>query len=358
MPSALELKYAKLAFGLSISERRRLWMKLSKLIGNGVPILQGLESIYKNRVATGSTGHPQTIALAEWMKGMRNGSRLGEVINGWVSHDERMLISAGEQSGTVEKALLSAAKVINARSQINGAVFKGLAYPIVLIALAFGVLYMFGFKIVPAFSKIAPPEKWHGLARSMIEVSLFAQHWLWLISLLVVAMVTAFFFSLERWDGQVRIKVDQYAPYSVYRIMQGSTWLISFSALIEAGMRIETALQQLAETASPWLKARINGCLRGTRSGLNVGEALTRAGYGFPDREIINDLGVYSSLSGFDSALATLGNEWLDESVVQIKARMGVVFGVSILLVGLLVAFMVAGMMDMELQMAALMKSH
>jgi type II secretory pathway component PulF len=129
------------------------------------------------------------------------------------------------------------------------------------------------------------------------------------------------------------------------------------SALVEAGLRIETALQQLSSTASPWLKTRIDACLRGTRSGLNVGESLARSGYEFPDREIIDDLGVYSSLSGFDVALSILGNEWLEESVAEIKERMGVVFGVSLLVVGLTIAFMVGGMMNMELQMSQLMQS-
>lgn len=354
--SAFEKKFARFMFKLDTKGRRRLWLKLAKLIGNGVPILQALETIHNRRIASGGKSHPQTIAIGDWMIGIRNGERLSPMLDGWVGDDERMLISAGEQSGTMEKALQSASRVMEARSQINSAVFNGLAYPFVLIILAFGVLYLFGFKIVPAFSRIAPPEKWTGLARAMIEISLFAQHWLWLLAIIMVATTTAFFISLPRWDGPMRIRLDRYAPYSIYRVMHGSTWLIGLSALVEAGLRIETALQQLSSTASPWLRARIDGCLRGTRSGLNVGEALGRTGYEFPDREIIDDLGVYSSLSGFDTALSLLGKEWLEESVAQIKGRMGVVFGISLLLVGVLIAFMVGGMMNMQLQMSHMLQ--
>lgn len=354
--SLFELKFAQFMFKSDKTARRRLWLKLAKLISNGVPILQGLESLYSRRVASGGDKHPSAIAFNSWIQGIRNGERLSGVINGWVGDDERMLISAGEQSGTMENAFISAARVMEARAQINSAVFNGLAYPFVLLMLAFGVLYLFGFKIIPAFSKIASPEKWTGLARVMIDVSLFAQHWLWLIAIFIACIVIAFFLSLPKWDGPMRIRLDRYAPYGIYRVMQGSTWLIGLSALVEAGLRIETALQQLSSTASPWLRARIDACLRGTRSGLNVGESLARSGYEFPDREIIDDLGVYSSLSGFDAALSILGKEWLDESVAQIKERMGVVFGVSILAVGLLIAFMVGGMMSMQLQMSQLMQ--
>lgn len=355
--SSYEMAFARFMFKKDTSGRRRLWLKLAKLIGNGVPILQALESIHSRRVASGGRGHPQTIALGEWINGIRNGERLSPMLGGWVGDEERMLISAGEQAGTTEKALYSAARVMEARSQINKAVFGGLAYPIVLLCLAFGVLYLFGFKIVPAFTRIAPPEKWTGLARAMIEVSVFAQHWLWILAIIAITVTTAFFVSLPRWDGAMRVRLDRYAPYNVYRIMHGSTWLIGLSALVEAGLRIETALQQLSTNASPWLHSRIEGCLRGMRSGLNVGESLARSGYGFPDREIIDDLGVYSALSGFDAALAILGKEWLDEAVVQIKGRMGVVFGISLLIVGGLIAFMVAGMMNMQLQMSHMLQS-
>lgn len=361
MPSAnlssFELRFAQFMFKADKTGRRRLWLKLAKLISNGVPILQALETLYSRRATSGGAKHPQAIAFGEWMSGLKNGERLSSTLEGWTGDDERMLISAGEQSGTMEKAFISAARVMEARAQINSAVFNGLAYPFVLLMLAFGVLYLFGFKIIPAFSKIASPDKWHGLARAMVEVSLFAQNWLWLIAVIVAGVVGVFFVSLPRWDGPMRIRLDRYAPYGIYRVMHGSTWLIGLSALVEAGLRVETALQQLSTTASPWLRTRIEACLRGTRSGFNVGESLARSGYEFPDREIIDDLGVYSSLSGFDAALSILGKEWLEESVAEIKGRMGIVFGVSLLIVGLTIAFMVGGMMNMQLQMSQLMQS-
>lgn len=354
----IEKSWAKFSFRyLSGSGRRRLWNKLAKLISNGVPILVALETIHNRRVAAGAGKQPLSVALSEWISGMHNGERLSVVIGDWVSDDERMLIAAGEKSGTVEKSLLSAARVMEAKNKISMSVIGGLAYPFILVILAFCVLYLFGFKIVPAFSKIAPPEKWSGVARLMIEISMFAQKWLLVIAAVIGSIVAAFFFSLPRWDSPLRIKLDRYAPYSVYRVMYGSSWLIAFAALIESGVRVENALQDLSATSSPWLKTRIDASLRGIRSGLNVGESLARSGYEFPDREIIDDLGVYSSLSGFDQALLTLGREWLDESVVQIKARMAIVFGVCLLLLSCLVAFMVSGMMSMQLQMAHIMQN-
>ncbi len=353
----IEKAYARFVFkNLAAGGRRRLWRKLAKMIGNGVQILQAIESIKARRIVSGGKSDPETIALEAWSAAMKNGARLSEAITGWVGAEEMMLISAGEQSGTMPSALQATARVLAARKQIGDAVFKGLAYPFFLTLLSFGVLYLFGFKIVPAFTRVARGDHWHGWAKAMIEVGLFAQHWLWLMALVFVMLTVLFFASLSRFDGALRIRLDRYAPYSVYRVMQGSAWLIAIAALVEAGMRIETALEQLSATASPWLRRRLEECLAGMRSGRNMGDALARSGYEFPDREIIDDLGVYSALSGFDTALALLGEEWLQESVDQIKMKMTVVFGVSMLIVGSLVAFMAGGMMEMELQMSQTMQ--
>ncbi len=332
--------------------RRRIWLKLAKLLSNNVPIVQALGELYSRRKAAHGASDPQTIAIGAWIDGMNNGRRLSQVLDDWVSPVERMLIAAGEASGTLEASFHASARVMVARKEISGAVIKGLAYPLILVVVAFAVLYMFGFKVVPEFTKIVPAERFHGLASVLISLSDFARGWLFAVAAAVIALLVAFVVSLPRWDGRARVFLDRYPPFSVYRIVQGSTWLIGLAAMLEAGVRLENALQQLGDLADQWLFNRIEAALHGLRSGLQLGDALNRSGYEFPDREIIDDLGVYSSLSGFDEALSILGREWITEAVDQIKARMTVVFGIALLSVAALVGTMVGGMMTMQLQMS------
>lgn len=352
----LELKFARFMFRSDAAQRRRLYLKMSKLLGNGVQIIDALDTMRARRVTLKSAKDPLAIALGDWLRKMRNGSRLSQAIQGWVGSDEAMLISAGEQSGKVDEALVSAAEVMEAKKKIKSAVVGGLAYPGFMLIIAFAVLIMFSYKIIPEFSQVVPYEKWHGIAKAMIDFSNFTRNWIIVIAGLPVVMFIAFWFSLPRWSEGLRIKLDAHVPYSVYRVLHGSTWMISFSSLVSAGVRIENALEQLMDGASPWLRARILACLKGMRSGLNPGDALAKTGYAFPDVEIIDDLGVYARLSGFDTALATIGKEWITESVERIESMMKVIFGMSILLVGLFIAMMVGGLMGMELQMTSIIQ--
>ncbi|MDB5798431.1 MAG: Type secretion system protein [Paucimonas sp.] len=354
---SLEWAFSRFMFrNIGGGGRRRLWEKLIKMMGNDVQLLSAIDEIRDRRIKSGAKGDPETVALGAWGKSLRNGLRLSSAIEGWASPEEVMLISAGEESGRMALAMQSTIKLMEAKRAILSAVFAGLAYPVVLMLLAFAVTYLFGFKIVPSFTQAVHSDDWTGLARALMVISSFAQHYLWMVAVVVAALVVAFFATLSRFDGPTRVMLDRYPPYSVYRILQGSTWLIAVSALVGAGMRVELALQQLSRHGSSWLANRIEEALAEMRCGLNMGEALNRTGYGFPDPEIIDDLCVYSSLSGFEAALKHMADEWLHESVRRIKAKMSIVFGVSILSVGLYIAFLVTAMMQMQLQMSDMLQ--
>jgi len=351
-----ELKFAKFFFAKNNTGRKKLWLKLAKLLGNGVPILTAIESIRKRRIEAGGKGDPTTVALGNWAMAIQGGRRFSDAVNGWVSTEEVMIISAGEQSGKIEQALHSCCKFMEAKKEISGAVIGGLLYPAVLVMMAIGVMIMFSYKIIPAFTDVAPNAKWTGQAAMMVDLAEWTKNWIIYVIVFGVMSVLAFFWSLPRMDGKLRVTLDRYAPYSIYRIMQGSSWLISFAALIEAGTRMEDALQQISRYGSPWMKNRMQAILRNMRAGHNLGDALARTKNGFPDVEIIDDLGVYASLSGFDSALAMLGKEWIEESVKVIKERMKVVFAAAILFMGAVIAFMVSGLFAMQIQMSNAMK--
>jgi len=352
----LEVAFVRAQFRFAVAERRRLWLKLSKLLGNGVPILDALTSLQQRRVAMSGPKDVTAVALQAWINQTKGGQRFGKAIMGWVDTSEMMLISAGEQSGNLAESLQSTANVMDATKAIKSAVIGGLAYPVLMLLIALGVLVMFSFQIIPQFATIIPDDQWVGLSKVMVDFSNFAREWMAVIVGVPVALVVALSYAMPRWVGGYRIVADRYLPFSVYRVIHGSTWMISFAALVGSGMRIENALQQLSVGASPWMKARIDACLRGMRAGLNPGDALARSGYGFPDPEIIDDLGVYARLSGFDQALALLGKEWVTESVERIQGLMKAVFGVSILVVGLFIAFMVGGLIAMQLHMSDVMQ--
>lgn len=348
----LNAAFVRWQFKADSKRRESLWKKLSKQLRDGIPLIAGLKEIQSLR----KQNSPIYVAIEDWNRGLNNGRKLSDVIQPWVSPQEAMLIVAGEKSGTLDEALQSVIKVSKASSDIKSAVIGGLAYPIFLLLLSFAALYFFGYKIIPAFSKAARPDAWVGMAKGMIDTASFIQNWLHWIVIFVLLMVVAFFVSLPRWNSSLRVHLDRYVPYSIYRVMQGASWLIALSALVQAGVRIEFAIEQLGQNASAWARVRSDAALKGLRAGRNLGDSLERSGYEFPDREIVSDIRLYANKSGFDEALRLIGDEWITESVDRVKSLMNIIFGVSMLTVGGVVMFIASGFVAMQLQLTQILQ--
>jgi type II secretory pathway component PulF len=264
-----------------------------------------------------------------------------------------LIILAGEQAGRLETTLLAVIDVVQAGKKIRAVVVSGLAYPGAIFILVIAYVYLFGTRVIPEFARIVDPGKWRGSARSLHLMSEFVQSWMLLLVALLVAALAAMVVSMPRWRGNARVPLDRFAPYSIYRLVSGTGFLMAFAALQAAGITVEKALVRLSTQASPWLRQRIDGALLGVRSGLNCGEALRNSGYGFPSAEVIDDLCIYADYRGFAEALKMIADEWLEEGVEQVSAQMKVLNGLAIVLLAVVIGWLVTGFFGIQQEIAA-----
>ena len=129
--------------------------------------------------------------------------------------------------------------------------------------------------------------------------------------------------------------------------------MLSLIALIP----VSVALASLKRDASRYLKERIDGTLKYIKNGDNLGQALNKAGFQFPDKEIIADLKIYAELDNFEEALESLANNWLEESVYMIEQKASILNMVAILTVAAIIAWAVFGVFDMQDQITSAMGS-
>lgn len=268
-----------------------------------------------------------------------------------------MILLAGEQSGNVEAALLAVVDVVQAQQRIKAVIVGGLVYPFSILALILGYVYLFGTKVIPEFTRITDPTTWHGPARSLYVMSDVVQHWMPAIVGALVLAVAAVGAAMPRWRGDLRVFADRFAPFSIYRLVVGSGFLLAFSALQTAGVTVEKSLSRLSDMADPWLRERLDGALLGVRSGLNCGEAMRNAGYGFPSAEVIDDLCVYAEFRGFGEALKVLADEWRDEGIEQISRQMKVLNGVAILAMAAVIGWLVTGFFGIQHELATMTRA-
>ena len=354
----LKIALARWSFRQGMQARLRLWRKLGSLLANGVPILRALDELRIRRQQVNGPGHAEVIALARWSASIGNGGSLASAIRGWVSADEELLIHAGEQHGDMVSAFGRLEMVLTARSKIRRAVIGGIAYPAVLLVLLFVLLIFYAWKIIPVYEQVATLRggRFDGLAGSLVWLAGATRDWAWLWIAGALASIALFFWSLPRWDGALSVRLDAWAPYALYRVMRGTAWMLALAALLGVGKRVEDALLALqSRQDGRWARTRNERCLAGIRRGLSLGAALQAARTGFPDREIIADILVYSKLKGMNEAVAVLATDLLETSLDSIQTQSLVMRNVGFLLVAAAVAWTTGGLIAMNLQMGRIL---
>lgn len=352
---ALDLNRHWARLQLTSAARLRLYRKIGKMLSNGLPLLRVLDELELRASSDGrKPNEPEAIVLADWKRVVQNGGMLAEGMEWWVPYAEQMIILAGEQSGRLEVALESVAGVVTAGSKIRSAVVGGLAYPLAVFAMVIAYIYLFGVRVIPQFARIVDPSRWQGAAHSLYVMSDLVQHWLLVFVALVAAVAFAFWFSLSRWPRGPRIVLDRYPPYSIYRLVNGCGFLMAFASLQTSGYTVEKSLSKLADKASPWLRVRIEDTIFGVRSGLNAGEALKSAGYRFPSKEIVDDLCIYAEYNGFDQALRSLAEEWMEEGVATVDSQMRKLNGIAIGVLSIVIGWLVTGFFGIQQAIATM----
>ncbi|MDW9479056.1 pilus assembly protein [Sinorhizobium meliloti] len=352
MLANLELKFAKLQF--SAKKRNRLYRKLNRFLNNGVPMTRALDILWSHASDDGrKPKESQAVIIDHWRRQVAEGRKLGQALKGWVPDSDRLVIEGGEAAGNLTVAIEKAMAINESAAKIKMTVIKGLTYPIMLVAAAIGLLVLIVRQVVPAFDAVLPKDQWEGLGAQMAFVANIIDNYLYLGLAALALLWTSIIWSMPRWTGGMRSKLDRFPPWSLYRLVLGSGFMLTVAGMIKAGIPLPTVLGMLGRDASPWYKQRLSLTLRWVNEGFNLGEALHKTGFDFPDRESVMDLRAYAGLNKFDEALEKLGTEWLEESVEKIEMQTAVLRNVGFAALGGTFMWIYGGIFSLQQQITA-----
>ena len=333
-------------------KKASVYNKLASFLENAVKLPKALDMILRHASQDGKKPNATTaIVMRAWLKDVNNGKSLGRAVQGWVSDGDRIVIEAGDRAGTLPGALRNALFIEQSNKKIRSTIKSGVAYPLLLIAVAIGLLMMFGLYIIPGYEDIMPREKWSGGAASMLRVSDFVNYWLLPLLISVAAIIGTIMWSMPKWVGPTRVKFDKYPPWSVYRLINGAGFMLSVSALVKAGVQMPDILKTLKRESTPWYDERMTAAKKHVDNGVNLGEALYLAGHGFPDTDTVSDLRAFAEMEGFDEKLEQLGREWVQDSVDKVAVQMAVFKNIAMILLGLVFAVIAGGTASINLQL-------
>ena len=185
----LERKITRFQFRFGRKHRFRIYRKLEGMLRMNEALSRALDRLYLNSSEMGKyPRRPAAVALRDWFLKDRAGVTLAEAMEGWVPTGELYMIRAGEESGTLPKALSAIQAMGEKARQMREAVIFAVGYPAFMVVLLSFVLYMFGVQLIDNMRKSAPANVMAAMG-GVATVSDFIKDWgLWVLAGILVFM--------------------------------------------------------------------------------------------------------------------------------------------------------------------------
>ncbi len=330
--------------------RIEIYETIELLISNQVLLSVAIKELHKIESKDGKKNTTtNAVVLYDCYTALNTGKNLSDALARWVPEQEVQIIRAGERSGDLSSSFKDVINLIISKRKIVSAVVTGATYPIVLIGMVTLLLNQIANNMVPQFARILPVEKWTGPA----VVLKFIADWVTgygMVTLIGLICLFAWIaWSLPNLNkSRFRKYLDKIPPWSIYRMLNGSTFLLNVALMLKAGIRVQEILEIMRKNGSPWLKVRISAALLGINKGDNLGQALHKSGYEFPDPRAVQFLRILAEQNGFDEKLTNFGQRWLDKSVKGVEQASKVMLMVGISIIGTLILLILGGVMGIQ----------
>ncbi|MDD3370330.1 MAG: type II secretion system F family protein [Alphaproteobacteria bacterium] len=335
----LEARWMQFQFRWNRRARYRIYRKLEGMLRSNEALSRSLDRLYQNVTEMGKyPNRPAAIALREWFLKDRAGISLSKAMEGWVPTGELYLIRAGEESGALARTLNFIQLMGERGREMREAVSYAIGYPAFITVLVGFVIWTFSVNLIANMRANAPKNVVDSMG-AVVPFSDFIASWgLWIIAfLLLVVMVISS--TLPFWKGPSRSKFDMYPPWSWYRVLQGSGFLMGLSALLGSQVPLKRSLEILEEQGNPWIRERICAARQRVLRGHNLGEALRLSQMNFPAPEIAIDLEILSERADVGAVIESVTADWMRDQVDAMKNQAVMIRNAGMALVGGVIAW-------------------
>ena len=342
--------------GFAAKTRERCWTRLSRQLA-----LTRLPLEYCFRQLAERAAKDKSLlahVYADIAARLARGLSVGEAIAPYAGPEEVMLIDAGQRSG--EKGLAEgfrlAAQCMQKRRTMRTAIVRELVYPASLMAAMCACLIVISTVLVPRLAILANPATWQGAGAILYKVSLFVSSVRGLAALAgLLTLAVLVWLSLPRLTGKVRYYADFLPPWSVYRLLTGVSWLYATALLLQTRQQLGVIVRRLilARETSPYLRWRLLPVLEADSQGLSLGDALCSTKDRWPDRDMAEDIRIYSALPGFSDMLTALAEHLMTDAMERVQRLAKLLGGVAIAGVVVLMLLLVTGLFGIQEQITS-----
>ncbi|HEX4510403.1 MAG TPA: hypothetical protein VH328_10000 [Burkholderiaceae bacterium] len=184
-------------------------------------------------------------------------SRVSHLLEGVVPRADAMLLAAVDRAVDKPQALRALAVAIEKQQQMVRLMLGYSVLPAITIPICYVLIALLG-KVILVIDDATPvyaqEALWEGINGWAKEVAIFAQAWGTQTLFALGAVVAAMLWSLSRWRGTVRLRVEGWPVYSLYRDFQAGMLFSSMAMMLKTGETLQGSIDDLTQRASPWMR--------------------------------------------------------------------------------------------------------
>lgn len=336
------------AFGWTM--REDFYRHMAGQLRNDIGQLTALER-FQQRLARKKKNSSAQI-LTDIIRRMNDGSQFAAAMRRWVPHDEALILMGGEKAGKLSDAFDLIIDSKNRVKAVRRTFMTALATPVVYLFALYGLIWSIGVFVLPSIETGLPESAVQGTAKLLFTMGHAAtSYWLLLPFGLLLGAIGWVIWALPNWTHPWRIKIEKYFPFSFYRDIQGFIWVLTFAAMLQAGMSDTKIMDDQAQHASRWLSQRLLAVKRRMLNGKSLAASLVETNYGFPNPDIIDDIESMSDFTDFPVRIATRARQWADELQWKTTKNVKVMGFVFDIIMFALILFVLVGINGLSTQM-------
>ena len=326
---------------LGRAARNDVWWMLADLLDAGLPLENALG--VSVAAARDQGQGMRAWALERWREALL-ADRFRSEVGRWVPASEAMVFQAYGRVGA-GSLCGAAARVAESQGRQVAAVWKAVALPSGLSVFVLALLWASGAEMIPILESVSPRGQWGFTARVFAGMSLFVYDDVLAIVVFVAAAVGAVVAVMLNWTGRGRVLLDRVAPFSLYRTVTGTAFLLVVMEFVRVGVDLnDQVFEALKRVGSPYVRSRIGVIQAGMARGAGMGRAMVEARHGFPDPSLVPVVAALESLEGWEDKLGLFVDRWAARSSRLIETRAAVVNGLLLSVVALVTGVGVHGM--------------
>ncbi|TES72610.1 type II secretion system F family protein [Pseudomonas syringae group genomosp. 3] len=332
------IKWSRWLFNYSGDARREFYEDYASALRDN---MGGPERLIK-MAARARKRHTGWAPLYEhWLRKMKRMS-FAHALQHTVPDYEVMVLTAAEEDGRLEDAMVYLGKSLRLSSKIKSAYFTSLISPIAAILTLLGFFLAYALVIAPQNLEVLPLHKWPALSRLLYSFSQALVDGGMFLVVAVLALSWLVAWSRDHWKGSMRSVVDRVPllPWRGYRERQANNFLVSLAILLQSNNHgPKEALERMRQFAGPWLNAHLREM--SNRLDKTPDEPARALDTGLFPVHMMDRIEDYAERRDFTKALLILAFDHGDKQV-QRAERQAVISGLlAMLFVGVVIGYIV-----------------